>query len=132
MGSCCGRSEGKVLDKERQKKLQYDNDTTINNINTEDDEQNYFLLENKIYDDEDLLNMKIIDINFGIHKTEITSGSNIGNISFHPFFYVKLNNPNKIVVIIQYIKIEEKMHNLTHFWEENGVEYLEKKKKISN
>lgn len=125
---CCD-CERKCLDKKTSKKLQNDNDETRTTIFDEYDEQNYFLLENKIYDDEELLNMKIIEINFGIHKTEITSGSNIGNISFHPFFFVKLNNPKTIGVIIQYLKIEEKKHNLTHFWEENGVEYLEKKRK---
>lgn len=125
---CCD-CERKFLDKKASKKLQNDNDETRTTIFNEYDEQNYFLLENKIYDDEELLNMKIIEINFGIHKTEITSGSNIGNISFHPFFFVKLNNPKTIGVIIQYLKIEEKKHNLTHFWEENGVEYLEKKRK---
>ena len=132
---CCCPDDRKVPDKEETyKNLQKELDQTKTDYGDEDDEhakknQNYFYMEDKLYDDEELLNMKIIDINFGIHQTKITSGSNKGNISFHPFFYVKLNNKKDIGVIIQYLKIEEQSHNLTHLWEENGVEYLEKNKK---
>ena len=112
MCKCCCDDERKVPDDETYKNLQNDTDRTRADISDEDDElvkipnllnianHNYFYMENKIYDDEELLNMKIIDIKFGIHKTEITSGSYKGNISFHPFFYVNLHNPKTIGVII--------------------------------
>ena len=99
----------------------------LNNFH-EKEESYYFLNpEKNIFDDEELLNMKIIDVSIGIHITKIFSNNNNkGDFSFHPFFYVNLKNINNIGVIIQYIKPKLKNINSTHFFEEDGVEYLEK------
>ena len=112
---------------------------TDNQISNFKEKEEYFLFpERNIFDNEELLNMNIIDVSLGIcfdiidgaletYKTKLSSDIFNEYISFHPFFYVRLKNKNNIGVIIQYLKIKEKNLDLTHLWEENGVEYLEKK-----
>ena len=43
---------------------------------------------------------------------------------------MNLKNKNNIGVIIQYLKIKKENLHLTHLWEEDGVEYLEKSKRF--
>ena len=45
---------------------------------------------------------------------------------------MNLKNKNNIGVIIQYLKIKKENLHLTHLWEEDGVEYLEKSKRFWN
>ena len=144
----CTNNNPTILDDEKKEKLNETNDElrsetnslgindkSINegikrdNKNLEDNEEYYYFSRPKenTYSDEELLNMNILEVSLGIHMTKIFGKkSNKGNISFHPFFYVKLKNPKKIGVIVQYLKVPEKFNYLTHLWEEDGVEYLEK------
>ena len=99
------------------------NDSQKDNTNKKDNINYYFRrpIKNQ-FKEEELLKMNIIEINLGIHLTLI---ENSKNKSFHPFFFIKLNNPKKIGVIIQYIKLSKEEKKLTHLYEEDGVEYLE-------
>ena len=102
------------------------NDNNTDNI---DNEIYYFQKpENNTFTDEQLLNMPIVKISIGMHMTKIPKKPENENISFHPFFFLELKNRHKIGVIVQYLIIPEEQKHLTHLWEEDGVEYLEKPK----
>ena len=129
----CSCDEERKIDNNSKKKMEKSIDEVITNAsfyikNTENEELYYFPIpEKNNYDDEELLNMNVIDVSLGIHKTRILANNvNNGNISFHPFFYVNLKNKNNIGVIIQYINSKGNNNKSIHLWEENGVEYLEK------
>lgn len=99
------------------------NDSQKDNTTKNDNIDYYFRrpIKNQ-FKEEELLKMNIIEINLGIHLILIEKSK---NKSFHPFFFIKLNNPKKIGVIIQYIKLSKEEKKLTHLYEEDGVEYLE-------
>ena len=82
--------------------------------------------EKNEYTNEELYNMEIQEIIFGIHPTFY--GEKKEN-SFHPFFYLKLFNPEieDFGVIIQYIYVPKSAKNdQLHLYEENGIEFIEK------
>ena len=108
---------------ETDKKKKIDNVSRKNNDNsnnlTNDFEEKinndsniyYFGWSDKKYTDEELLKMNIYEISIGFHPTKI---SNDELISFHPFFYLKLNNEEEIGLVIQYLKLNEKELINTH------------------
>ena len=99
------------------------NDTTLNDTQTEiaDLNKDYFSYSPKQYSDEELLNMDINEISIGFHPTKIPNNR---GISFHPFFYLKLENEREIGLVIQYLKLKNEQLTKTHMYE--GIEYLEK------
>lgn len=108
-------------------------ENSILDINSENSNQtidyDYFSRPiNNVFEDEDLLKMKIIEVLFGIHITTIGGKSKEkGEKSFHPFFYIKLKNKKNIGVIVQYIILPKDDKNIqTHLVEKEGIEYLEK------
>ena len=76
----------------------------------------------------ELLSMNIEEIIFGVHPTLYKKGFESFK-SFHPFFYLKLDNDKieNFGVIVQYIKVPEDVsEEQHHLYEENGVEFIEK------
>ncbi len=131
---CCCCDDRKSLSDSEEKKIinettRMEDDSLNSTIDVEkkkDDLNEYFFsLSNKKYTDEELLNMDIYEINIGFHPTKIP---NDGSISFHPFFYLKLNNEDEIGLVIQYTKLNPEKSEKTHMYE--GIEYLEKNYKI--
>ena len=98
-------------------------DNTLNDTQTVsvDLDKDYFSYSHKQYSDEELLNMDINEISIGFHPTRITNNK---GISFHPFFYLKLENEREIGLVIQYLKLKKEQLINTHMYE--GIEYLEK------
>ena len=79
------------------------------------------------YYDLDLYEMPIEEIIFGIHPTIYKEKDENFENSFHPFFYLRLYNPDslKFGVIVQYIFVPKNATQI-HLYEENGVEFIEK------
>ena len=98
-------------------------DNTLNDTQTVsvDLDKDYFSYSLKQYSDEELLNMDINEISIGFHPTKIPNNR---GISFHPFFYLKLDNNKEIGLVIQYLKLKNEQLINTHMYE--GIEYLEK------
>ena len=65
--------------------------------------------------------MDINEISIGFHPTRIPNNR---GISFHPFFYLKLENEREIGLVIQYLKLKNEELINTHMYD--GIEYLEK------
>ena len=65
--------------------------------------------------------MNIYQISIGFHPTKILNNE---LISFHPFFYLKLDNEEEIGLFIQYLNINDEELINTHMYKE--IEYLEK------
>ena len=83
--------------------------------------------EKNEYSDEDLLNMEIQEIIFGIHPTAY--GEDLSQKSFHPFFYLQLNNEDcqDFGVVIHYIHVpQDATKDQIHLYGENGIEFIEK------
>ena len=85
-------------------------------------------MENE-YTNNELLSMNVVEIILGVHPTRYRKDSNL-NKSFHPFFYLKLDNQDieNFGVVVQYLKVPENVNEEPkHLYEENGVEFIEKK-----
>jgi hypothetical protein len=101
--------------------------TNLTNLTNDFEEKNndlniyYFGRSGKKYTDEELLKMNIYEISIGFHPTKILNNE---LISFHPFFYLKLDNEEEIGLVIQYLKLNKDELENTHMYE--GIEYLEK------
>ena len=82
------------------------------------------------YTKNDLLSMNVVEIILGVHPTRYWTDSNL-NKSFHPFFYLKLDNEDSedFGVVVQYLKVPNNVitEKQNHLYEENGVEFIEKK-----
>ena len=82
--------------------------------------------ERNQYTNEELFEMPIEEIIFGIHPT--VYGKNYEK-SFHPFFYLKLHNEDieDFGVVVQYIFVpEDTKEEQLHLYEKDGIEFIEK------
>ena len=130
---CCGAcidAFGNFLTFKRQKDItQKSGDIAIEGNLQKKKEHYYFSrpIENK-YSNEELYDMEIQEMIVGIHPTIYKKNKK----SFHPFFFLQLfgDDIDDFGVIVQYIKIPDDVKdNQKHVYEEDGVEFIEKKRK---
>ena len=77
-------------------------------------------MENE-YTNNELLSMNVVEIILGVHPTRYMKDSNI-NKSFHPFFYLKLDNQDieNFGVVVQYLKVPKNVNEeQKYLYEEN-------------
>lgn len=147
MCECCNWSRNKVIDDAHRQKdsdsIKIINESIIKDFEDQSkngDENNLTLdkkpkiedyyfgrPEKNEYYDLDLYNMEIEEIILGIHPTIYKDKNEKFENSFHPFFYLRLYNPDleNFGVIVQYIVVPKDATQI-HLYEENGVEFIEK------
>lgn len=149
MCGCCNCSRNKVIDDAQRQKdsdgIKIMNESIIKDFedqskNGDGDENNVTLDEKPKIEDYyfgrpekneyyylDLYNMEIEEIILGIHPTIYKDKNEKFENSFHPFFYLRLYNPDleNFGVIVQYIVVPKDAKQI-HLYEENGVEFIEK------
>lgn len=144
---CCNCRKNKVIDHDQMKK-DLDDINTLNEsiikdfeVQSKNEDENNLTLDkkpkiedyyfgrpvkNEFYD-LDLYSMEIEEIILGIHPTIYKDKKGNFEKSFHPFFYLRLYNPDieNFGVIVQYIFVPKDAKQI-HLYEKNGVEFIEK------
>lgn len=125
----------KIIEKKSLNQSNISNDqfsVVTNNPNYDDIKlENFFFkrpVKNK-YSNNDLYSMNIDEINLGILPTMYKKKDGKFEPSFHPFFYLGLENEEEenFGVVVQYLVVpKDAREEQIHLYEEDGVEFIEK------